>query len=659
MARLGASIGLIPRGIAGAPDVTAPTITSSASLSVTENSTLAHALTSSESVTWTIRTSAQNVASVDYDEFEISGSTLRWVSNGTRDYETPTDTGANNTYVVVVRATDGSNNTTDQAITVTVTDIAEVATFYVSPTGSDSNDGLTTGTAWQTLTKVNAATLAPGTTVLFQGGQTFSGTLDLTAVLGDVGDPIAFGSYGTGRATINAANSIAVYGDDSGGNYGYITIDGIDLVGNGKATNTTHGLMFWNDDPGAVKRSGITLRNMEVSGFGQAGLLFGADPSDNGATGFADLLVEDCVVHDCGGTGIQVYGAALHAHTDPIIRRCTVYDCDLGGIIVSHADDGVAEDNIVHDCGAAYTGGSVGMMMYQCDSTVFRGCEVYNQETPNEGGGNGINIDFACTNCIVEYCYTHDNTGAGLEAYGGSGTWADNTFRYCVSENNGANNQFMGAFNYATGSGAMTGLRCYNNTFHMGIAGRGVVRIANNNLQGDFINNIFYADNGADLIKAQTDVEGSLTPHAGLLFRGNAYHSTSSFSILWGGSSYSTMAAWRAAYATQETISAADVSIVDNPDLVAPGAGGIINAVPASLTAYELVTGSPMIGVGLNVTTLLGVDEGNLDFYGTTVPHGVGTGFNVGAYGDDTGVAGGGSTAGQPLGLLLALTKAS
>lgn len=123
--RLGASLGIIPRGIAGAADVTPPTITSSASVSVAENATLAHALTASEPVTWAIRTSAQDAASVDYDEFEISGSTLRWLSDGTRNFESPSDADANNTYVVVVRATDGASNTADQTITVTVTDVSE------------------------------------------------------------------------------------------------------------------------------------------------------------------------------------------------------------------------------------------------------------------------------------------------------------------------------------------------------------------------------------------------------------------------------------------------------------------------------------------------------------------------------------------------------
>lgn len=97
-------------------DVTPPTITSANTDSVFENSTLAHALTADETVTWSI------VGGADQARFEISGSTLRWLANITKNYEVPDDAGTNNTYVVTVRATDLASNTTDQTITVTVTD---------------------------------------------------------------------------------------------------------------------------------------------------------------------------------------------------------------------------------------------------------------------------------------------------------------------------------------------------------------------------------------------------------------------------------------------------------------------------------------------------------------------------------------------------------
>lgn len=117
----------------GAADTTAPTITSANTASVAENATLSHALTANESVTWLI------VSGADQAKFEISGSTLRWASNGTKDFETPDDADTDNAYVVTVRATDGSSNTTDQTITVTVTDVARTATFQTNTFSTSSS----------------------------------------------------------------------------------------------------------------------------------------------------------------------------------------------------------------------------------------------------------------------------------------------------------------------------------------------------------------------------------------------------------------------------------------------------------------------------------------------------------------------------------------
>jgi hypothetical protein len=103
------------------PD-SAPTITSSATVSNVENAVLAHSLTASESVTWSL------VGGADQARFELSGSTLRWLSNGTKDFEAPNDADANNVYVVTVRATDSGSQTTNQTISVTVTDVGETWT---------------------------------------------------------------------------------------------------------------------------------------------------------------------------------------------------------------------------------------------------------------------------------------------------------------------------------------------------------------------------------------------------------------------------------------------------------------------------------------------------------------------------------------------------
>ena len=116
-------------------DVTAPTITSSAAVSNNEGSVLAHTLTANETIyTWTI------TGGVDSGDFEIAGTTLRWLGDGTKDYETPTDSGTNNVYDVQVTATDYAGNATNQSIAVTVTDQDEIPSgltgFFTDVTGA-------------------------------------------------------------------------------------------------------------------------------------------------------------------------------------------------------------------------------------------------------------------------------------------------------------------------------------------------------------------------------------------------------------------------------------------------------------------------------------------------------------------------------------------
>ena len=105
-------------------DTTAPDITSSSSYSVVEGTTAIATLTANEAVTWSITGGADEAA------FDIDSSSGALSFSFTPDYETPVDTGFNNTYEVVVTARDGNNQPSEkQTITVSVTDDAtETAT---------------------------------------------------------------------------------------------------------------------------------------------------------------------------------------------------------------------------------------------------------------------------------------------------------------------------------------------------------------------------------------------------------------------------------------------------------------------------------------------------------------------------------------------------
>jgi hypothetical protein len=115
--------GLAVTGMTFGPDVTAPIITSTNTVSNAENTVLAHTLTANEPVTWAIV-----AGGADNARFQLTGNTLQWLSNGTKDFEAPNDANVDNAYIVTVRATDlASNPSTTQTITVTVTNVTGIA----------------------------------------------------------------------------------------------------------------------------------------------------------------------------------------------------------------------------------------------------------------------------------------------------------------------------------------------------------------------------------------------------------------------------------------------------------------------------------------------------------------------------------------------------
>jgi hypothetical protein len=88
------------------------------------------------------------------------------------------------------------------------------AALYVSPFGSDANDGRSPLTAWKSVAKVNSTVIPTGTAVLFERGGTWSGTtLEVTE------SGITIGAYGEGARPIfrdgGVSGCINVTGNDN------------------------------------------------------------------------------------------------------------------------------------------------------------------------------------------------------------------------------------------------------------------------------------------------------------------------------------------------------------------------------------------------------------------------------------------------------------
>lgn len=73
---------------------------------------------------------------------------------------------------------------------------ALATTYYVSNAGSDANNGTSTGSSWQTISKVNAYTFASGDSILLKSGDTWNEQLIVPRT------NLYFGAYSTGNKPI-------------------------------------------------------------------------------------------------------------------------------------------------------------------------------------------------------------------------------------------------------------------------------------------------------------------------------------------------------------------------------------------------------------------------------------------------------------------------
>src|SRR5271169_165740 len=80
-------------------------------------------------------------------------------------------------------------------------------TYYVDCNGSDSNNGTSTSTPWQTISKVNESSFLSGDSVLFKAGCTWREQLTVPSS-GSAGSVITFGAYGLGAAPIITGSNI-------------------------------------------------------------------------------------------------------------------------------------------------------------------------------------------------------------------------------------------------------------------------------------------------------------------------------------------------------------------------------------------------------------------------------------------------------------------
>ena len=502
--------------------------------------------------------------------------------------------------------------------------VLSAATYYVSASGNDANDGMSPGLAWRTVNKVNSVNFAGGDRILFAAGQTFSGTLYFDASDKDTAaNRILVSSYGTGRATINGGT----VGGFMAYNVAGITINNLNFTGAGATVNRKDGISFFTDLPGGVKLAGITVSACDVSGFGNCGINIG---SWNGQTGYR---VANVSVHHNLQAGLGTYAQLPNTHQNIYVGHVRAFNNpgnpnagrNTGnGIVIGATVGAIVERCVAYNNGQnnfAPSEGPVGIWAYDSSNVTIQFNESYSNHTGSGRDGGGFDLDINVKNSVLQYNYSHDNDGAGYLLCMDAAN-AGNVIRYNISQNDGRKNGYAGIQTY----GNINGAEIHNNTVYVTqtTGSPRAIYVAGGASNLHFRNNILYAVGGARLL----EVAGGQN---GIVFQGNSYYSLNgAFSIVYSGASYGTLDAFAKA-TSHEQSNGVRTGISTAPKLNNPGGGGTLNNADnlSTLSAYKLQSGSPLVDRGVNLSAA-GINAGPRDFYGGSTYQG--NGNDIGAH---------------------------
>jgi len=503
--------------------------------------------------------------------------------------------------------------------------------YYVSLKGDD--DGSADGSIarpLRSIARANKLTLHPGDRLLFEGGATFDGNLELNEHdAGTTDRPVYIGSYGTGVATIRAGEGTGICARNAAG----IVVERLRVVGSGSNENLGSGIHFVNERGGHGGRLGfVRIKFVDVHGFGLEGIHVDALAQ----RGFDDVRIENCLAYDNARCGIYVAGprdrAGNYPHANVYVGHCAAHDnpgdADASdenrtgsGIFLSGVDGGVIEYCEATGNGRlcrARRGGPMGIWASESNRVTIQSCRSVGNRTGGPHDGGGFGLDGGMTNSTLQYNYSADNDGSGygLFEYFGAKPWHGNTVRYNVSDNDGRRNGYAGIHLWnGAGPGELRDAWVYHNSIRIAAAAAAAadsyVRpralwVQSETADVRVMNNVFVTSPGLNVVEIAPDQRG-------IRLGGNCYWSgPNGLRIAWDGGQYVSLTRWRRA-SGQEPGTGIEAS-----PLFAPGEKGI--------GGFRFLPASPL----LNAAVSLPVDTGGRDIVGTTLPQGAG--FDVGAW---------------------------
>lgn len=382
--------------------------------------------------------------------------------------------------------------------------------YYVSPTGSDANNG-SMANPWLTI-QYGVDHIMAGDILNIMAG-TYAGKIDIN-VSGAAGQVITIRNNATDQVFIDGS-SLANY------EYllkieqqNYITISGLifqnyqklDAIGI-EVINSSHISIMNNEflnidySPTAVGQVPNSSQNSQPI------IVFGRDPL-NPAT---DLLIQGNTIHDCevgfsecisvNGNidGFEVSDNLLYTNTNiPIVAIGHEGECSDPQF--DQARNGVIRNNVVHDNPGAYAAAG-GIYIDGAKNVIVENNTSYNNnygiEVGCENNGNAPN-DPSASNIAVRNNLLYNNTHTGILVggynYPTSGKVMDATISNNTCFNNDTGNNYFGEISVSYVENA----NIENNIFYTNNADKVLYIVASNPVNLAFDYNVFYTPAGAN-----------------------------------------------------------------------------------------------------------------------------------------------------------------
>ena len=477
------------------------------------------------------------------------------------------------------------------------------AIYYVdSVGGGDGNSGTSSGSAWKTLTNVNAQTFSPGDSLLFKAGGTWTGQLHPLGS-GNSSSVITISSYGAGVAPRidggGGLSAIYLY------NQQYWDIKQIDVSNTAIGGPTIYGIYVQAEDAGQVNH--VHLIDLDVhdvqgnpANTHSGGIFFNVTTIDSiTTTWFNDILVSGCIIQNNCRAGLssssvwKVRTGSTNTNWTPStnieIADNVIDHSSANGILWLVATSPHIHNNVFSYNGNGLTGNAV--FPFNCDNALLNNNEAFGTvfDTGDADAG-GFDADYECKGTIIEYNYAHDNGLGGIIAVsapasnGGTPGFNQNPIiRYNIIANNA---QVATRVN-----GFVTGAQIYNNTI--------------------------YVDALQSAIDIFHQAAWSGTSPDSTSYRNNIVINYSSNSNYKFGASTNTTVDHNLFYAIHPATEPADSNkLTSDPQLTGPEietTGACSNGWDTA-DGYKLLSGSPALGSGVLIS-----NNGGFDYYNNPV----------------------------------------